>query len=69
MAVTKVGQRYERLARHVPNVTLSANILNSDTAIPCNDTANLPADGEYRIQIGTELIEIETNNTANPSEV
>lgn len=65
MAVTKVGQRYERLARHVPNVTLSANILNSDTAIPCNDTANLPADGEYRIQIGTELIEIETNNTAN----
>lgn len=57
--------RHERVVNHVPNVTLSSAILSSDTAIPCSDTANLPDNGNFRVQIGSEILEIETNNTSN----
>ena len=64
MALTR-QQFGEQLVNHVPNVTLSANILSSDTAIPCTDTANLPTEGMFRVHIGTELLIIQSNNTAN----
>ena len=64
MAITR-QQFGEQLVDHVPNITLSANILSSDTAIPCNDTANLPTEGMFRVHLGTELLIIQSNNTAN----